>query len=206
MVRKKTPLNQKVQQRLINNTNRQAAYEEITKKKKLSRKSIEELKLLTNPEDTPDNPLTHSRLMEWLANTGWVEGYIRKRISPMDAHLIEDFTQSIWLVILKIRHEYVMEIWYHGKGRFVNFIKRVVDLQLFSRAQTYKENKHWHHVHALLDDDQWRNFEDGINHSTAINAYPEKYNCPSGNRKKMVRIATELQEIITEDENLITKK
>lgn len=204
MARKKTPLKQRVDKRLQNNANRQAAYKDIVEKKRVSKKSVEELKLLTNPEDTAENPITWERLMDWLANTGWVEGYIRKRISPMDAYLIEDFTQSIWVCILRVKKEYIMEVWSHGKGKFVNFMKRVIDLQLFSRAQTYKENKEWHHIHSLLDEDQWSLFENGNNHSTTIHAYPEKYNNPSGNRKKMVRVATELQDIIAEDENLIT--
>lgn len=203
MPRKKTPLNQRVNKRTQTNANRQSAYKEIVEKKSKTKKTIEELKLLINPEDTRDNPITYDRLMDWLANTGWVEGYIRKRISPMDANLIEDFTQSIWECILKIRHEYIMEVWSHGKGQFVNFMKRVIDLQLHCRAQVYKENKQWHHEHIMLDDNQWNLFENGSATSTYIHTYPEKYNCPSGNRKKMVRVATEEQEIITDIENIL---
>lgn len=203
MQRKKTPLNQRVNKRTQINANRQSAYKEIVEKKRKTKKTIEELKLLINPEDTRDNPITYHRLMDWLANTGWVEGYIRKRISPMDANLIEDFTQSIWECILKIKQDYIMEVWSHGKGQFVNFMKRVIDLQLHCRAQVYKENKHWHHEHVMLDDDQWNLFENGSSTSTYIHTYPEKYNCPSGNRKKMVRVATEEQEIYTDLENII---
>lgn len=175
----------------------------VEHRSKAPKKSPEQLKLLINPEDTPSNPLTYKRLMDWLADTGWVEGFIRKTISPMDAHLIEDFTQTIWLQILQVKPERMMEIWYHGKGKFVNYLKGLMGIQLKSYSGAcYKDNKHFHKTHICLSDEQWSAFEDGDIHTTFINSYPAKYNCPSGNRKKMVIVEHEELPISTEYELL----
>lgn len=166
-------------------------YVEKVKTKQTHTKSPDQLKLLTNPEDTPKNPLTFHRLMEWLADTGWVEGYVRKRISPMDANLIEDYTQSVWECILRMKPDYVMNSWKTGKGKFVNLMKCVIDLQLRCAAQVYKENKQWHHIHTTITDEQWELLENGNRDITWTDRFPVKYNCPSGNRKKMVKVEYE---------------
>lgn len=176
----------RIQQRKLNRD----LYVERVEKKQTSTKSPEQLKLLINPEDTPENPLTHARLMEWLADTGWVEGYIRKRIHPLSVHLIDDFTQSIWLVILTRNPDYMMKSWYIGKGCFVNLIKRIIDIQLIGVQEvTFLENKRFHLHHFGLTDYQWELLENGelkINYSSA---YPEYIKPPSGNKKKNCRVA-----------------
>lgn len=176
----------RIQERKLNRD----LYVERVEKKKTSTKSPDQLKLLINPEDTPKNPLTHARLMEWLADTGWVEGYIRKRINPLSVHLIDDFTQSIWLVILTRDPEYIMKSWYTGKGYFVNLIKRIIDIQLIGVQEvTFLENKRYHLHHFGLTDDQWRKLENGelkINYSSA---YPEYIKSPTGNKKKNCKVA-----------------
>ena len=190
--------------RIKENTNRQETYQEVVQKSYKKNKKAENLKLLLNPEDTPENPLTYQRLMEWLADTGWIEGYIRKRISPMDAHLIEDFTQSIWLAILTVKQDYIMNSWYSGKGRFVGLMKCIIDRNLYSTdLETYKLNKHWHHFHTTLTDDNWRKLEEGEIKTTWTDRYPARYNCPSGNRKKMVKVEYEDLPAETESEYLI---
>ena len=200
-------MSKKIPQRIFNNPKKKEVYKEIVKKSPRKNKTPDQLKLLTNPEDTAQNPLTFSRLMEWLASTGWVEGYVRKRISPMDAHLYEDYAQSVWIVILELKPEYVMEVWYHGKGRFVNFMKRVIDCQLCHRfTLTYNTNKHFHHTHLTLSDEQWKAFEEGIPVTEFTDSYPVKYNCPSGNRKKMVTIEYEDLPIITEIDSITDKQ
>lgn len=176
----------RIQERKLNRD----LYVEKVEKKKTSTKSPDQLKLLINPEDTPKNPLTHARLMEWLADTGWVEGYIRKRIHPLSVHLIDDFTQSIWLEILTVKPEYIMDSWYKGKGYFVNLIKRIIDIQLTSLSNvTYLENKRYHLTHFGLTEDQWRHLEDGDLKINFSSAYPEYIKCPSGNRKKNCKVA-----------------
>lgn len=189
MARKKT--NKAVAKRVKQNLNKDKNYKERVKKTSFKH-TAEQLPLLINPEDTPQNPLTYPRLMEWLANTGWVYGYVRKRISPMDAHLYEDYAQHVWLSILTTKPERIMEIWYHGKGAFVNYIKRIIDVNLKSvSSPTFKVNKLFHHTHCTLSDAQWKYFEDGKPTSTWVDTFPVKYNCPSGNRKKMIKLEYE---------------
>lgn len=192
-----TKTDKKTRTRIRNNLNRMTKYEERVTKRKSRTKTPEQLALLLNPEDTADNPLTYNRLMEWLANTGWVYGYIRKRISPMDAHLYEDYAQTIWMEILNVKKERMMEVWYNGKGQFVNYLKIIIDTQLRSAANTYKINKHFHKTHVTLTDDQWRNFEEGIEEATSVITYPVKCESPTGNIKKAVRIETDIEDIRT---------
>lgn len=176
-------------------------------KRVASKKIVESKPLLINPIDTPTNPLTYHRLMDWLARTGWVEGYIRKRISPMDAHLIEDYTQTIWEVILAVKSDTIMEVWYHGKGKFINFMKAVIDIQLRSvSCKTYNENKRFHHIHCTLSDEQWHAFAEGNTTSTWTDTYPVKYMPKSGNRKKMVYLEHEVLEITTDYIDLIDEQ
>lgn len=200
MAKKKSAAAVNTQRRLT----QKEQYKEVISKRPPKKKSPEQLKLLTNPEDTPKNPLTWERLMEWLADTGWVEGFIRKKISPMDAHLIEDYTQSLWLSLLEVKKERMMEIWYHGKGAFVNYIKTILSIQLKSTSSpAYCVNKHFHHTHVCLDDDQWAVFEEGNTLSHYDTVYPVKYNCPSGNRAKMVRMEHDLMDAVADYNDLI---
>lgn len=173
------------------NANKRTAYQERVEKRTY-KYHAEQLPYLVNPEDTPQNPLTHKRLMDWLASTGWIDGYVRKRISPMDANLYEDFAQHCWLEILSVRPERLMEIWYTGKGAFTNYIKKIIDVNLNSKSHdVYNVIKHFYHTHYMLSPEQWERFEEGDSESTFIDVYPERYECPSGNRKKMVRKAFE---------------
>jgi hypothetical protein len=115
-------------------------------------------KLLNNPEDSVKNPLTHTRLMNWLSDTGWVEGLVSKRISPLDRHLIEDYIQEVWVQILEVPPEKLMEIWYKGKGKFVNYIKSIVINQIYSGSSaTYKHIKAPNKDMLYLDDEGWKN-------------------------------------------------
>ena len=200
----RTRANNKVAKSIKRNSIKDAVYKERITKQKFHHHA-EQLPLLINPEDTDENPITWERLMEWLASTGWVYGYVRKRISPMDAILYEDFAQHCWLAILQIKKDRIMEIWKNGKGAFVNYIKRVIDIQLKSTTNpNYQTNKHFHHTHCLLTDEQWKHFEEGETISSWVDSYPVKYNCPSGNRKKMVRIEHEELPIYVDPEYSLT--
>lgn len=163
---------------------------------RIRKKTAEELKLLINPEDTPQNPLTYHRLMEWLADTGWVYGYIRKRISPMGEWLYEDYAQSIWLCILEVKQETIMRVWYTGKGAFVNYIKMIIDTQLKSvTCANYYTNQRFHNTHCLLTDSQWRAFEEGHPDSFYEDAFPVRCESPTGNIKKMITVEHDTQPI-----------
>lgn len=204
MARKKA--NKQVVKSIQKNLNKDLVYQERMKKTK-KKHTAEELPLLINPIDTPSNPLTRDRLMEWLASTGWVYGYVRKRISPMNAHLYEDYAQSVWQSILEVKPETIMRVWYTGKGCFVNYIKRIVDTQLKSvSCLNYYTNQRFHNTHCLLTDEQWRLLEEGNRDSTFIDTFPVKYNCPSGNRKKMIYPEHDEQPIHVDDDFDLTDK
>ena len=97
-------------------------------------------KYLLNPEDTDENPLTKERLMNWLADTGWVEGHIRKQISPLDVKYTEDYIQEVWLQILEVPEEKIMSIWYKGKGKFTNYIKAIIMNNIYSNSSHLYRN------------------------------------------------------------------
>lgn len=163
-------------------------------------------RLLMNPEDTSENPLTWERLMDWLAWTGWFEGYVRKRISPMDAHLWEDYAQSCWVELLQRPHDYILEIFRGGKGRFIAYVKCIIDNQIKSAtSQVFKTNKMHYHTELMLSDEQWKELEEGNDTTSWTDTYPVKYNCPSGNRKKMVYMEHEDLPIHVENKESIVE-
>jgi hypothetical protein len=196
----------RIPKRIINQTKSKTntPYTDVVTKRV---KTPEQQALMLNPEDTPQNPLTFQRLMQWLADTGWVSGYIRKRISPMDAHLYEDFVQTIWVIILSAKQDVVMDVWYRGKGKFVNYMKTIIDINLRGIGSVnYNENKKFHNTHCTLSDEQWNAFEEGNTNSTWTDTYPVKYQCPSGNRKKMVYLEHEDVSISTDYKDLIDEQ
>jgi hypothetical protein len=67
-------------------------------------------------------------------------------------------------------------------------------------------NKHFHHTHIPLSNEQWQSLEEGIPETTYTNNYPVKYNCPSGNRKKMVTIEYEELPISVDNVNDLIDK
>lgn len=157
-------------------------------------------RLLQNPEDTPENPITWERLMDWLAWTGWFEGYIRKRISPMDALQYEDYVQSCWVELLERPHDYIVEIYKGGKGRFINYVKCLIDNQIKSdTSAVYKTNKKFYHDNCLLSDEQWKAIEEGEQTTMHTASYPVRFMCPSGNRKKMCVMEYEDRLILLEE-------
>ena len=118
-------------------------------------------KLLNNPEDTESNPLTWDRLMTWLADTGYIEGLVGKRISPLDRHLIEDYIQEVWLQILEVPQEKMLDIYRRGKGKFVNYLKSIVINNVYSKtSHLYKNIREGTHELIHLDDVGWKMLED----------------------------------------------
>lgn len=179
---------------------------EVNPKTTKKQKTAEQKRWLSNPKDTPENPLTWEKLVEWMAWTGWIEGYVRKRISPMDAHLYEDYAQSCWIEILERPHDYLLEIYRHGKGKFTNYIKCIIDNQIKSgTSQVFKTNKRHYHTELMLSDEQWKALEEGNDNTHWTDTYPVKYNCPSGNRKKMVRMEYEDLPVYVENKESIVQ-
>ena len=115
---------------------------------------------LTNPEDTETNPLTRERLLNWMASTGWIEGHIRKRMSPLDYTQMEDYIQTVWEQICLIPEEKLLEIYRRGKGKFTSYLKALIGHQVYSSSSaTFKENKEYYFNEVYLDDAGWRQLE-----------------------------------------------
>lgn len=118
-------------------------------------------KWFVNLEDTPENPLTRDRILEFIVSSGWIEGHTRKRMSPLDYQQAEDYIQSIYEEICKIPEDKLIEIYRKGKGKFTNYLKALIQHQVYSScSKTYKENKQWCQVEIPLEDSQWINLEE----------------------------------------------
>lgn len=115
-------------------------------------------KLFTNPKE----PVTRDSLIQWLYETGWFEGHLRKRMSPLDYPHAEDYIQSCWEELCKIPESKLLEIWNKGKGRFVNYIKALIGNQIYSgSSKTFKENKSYYFDEVYMDDNDWTSFIEG---------------------------------------------
>ena len=115
-------------------------------------------KWFVNLEDTPNNPLTRDRILEFIVKSGWIEGHTRKRMSPLDYQQAEDYIQSIYEEICKIPEDKLIEIYRKGKGKFTNYLKALIQHQVYSScSKTYRENKLWRQVEIPLEDSQWTN-------------------------------------------------
>lgn len=115
-------------------------------------------KWFVNLEDTPENPLTRDRILEFIVDSGWIEGHTRKRMSPLDYQQAEDYIQSIYEEICKIPEDKLIEIYRKGKGKFTNYLKALIQHQVYSScSKTYRENKLWRQVEIPLEDSQWTN-------------------------------------------------
>lgn len=118
-------------------------------------------KWLRNPTDTKEDPLTHERLMEWLAQTDFIENNVGKRISPLDKELYEDAVQEVWVQVLQVPPEKLMSIWYKGKGKFTNYLKTIIKVNLNSfTLPFYIKFKHPQHNEILLTPQNWKRIED----------------------------------------------
>lgn len=113
-------------------------------------------KLFKNPRE----PITRESLLEWLYKTGWFENHVRKRSSPLDKNQLDDYIQSCWEELCKIPEEKLLEIWYRGKGKFVNYCKALIGHQTYSScSKTFKEVKQ-HTIYEIpMDNEQWESLE-----------------------------------------------
>lgn len=118
-------------------------------------KNKQEYKLLTQPPD----PTSHQSIVEWLAETQWVEGFVRKKISPLDRNLLDDYIQEVWIQILSNKN--LVEVYKRGKGQFVNYIKSIIMNQIYSDCSaTYKSLKQYNHKHIGLEYNDLSNLSD----------------------------------------------
>ena len=128
---------------------------------------------LKNPKDTPDDPLTYERLIEWVASTDFVMHQVRKTISALDFNFYDDYLQECWVEILSIPKEKFMEIWYKGTGRFTNYLKSVILNNVNSKtSRVFRKYKVPQKTELLLDEKAWIRFEDGDEETDASLYYP----------------------------------
>ena len=154
-------------------------------------------KLLNNPEDTESNPLTWDRLMEWLADTGYIEGLVGKRISPLDRAYLEDYIQEVWVQILEVPPEKILDVYRRGKGKFVNYLKSIVMNNIYSNSShLYKNLRAGQHELVHLDDAGWRHLEDDQDVEITLSF-------PTITKEKGIkdRVSFEYEKISTHSEN-----
>jgi len=126
-------------------------------KKPASKRPKRFYKLLSNPPE----PVTRQSLMKWLSDTGWVEGLIGKRISPLDRDYFDDYVQECWVQILSVPPDKILEIWYRGKGKFVNYIKSIVANNIYSTSSPlYNNIRKGRSIERFLTDEQWAALDD----------------------------------------------
>lgn len=126
------------------------------KKSPKPKQQKKEYKLFTNPP----SPVTWEGLIKWLSDTGWVEGRIGKVISPLDRPYYDDYVQEVWVQILEVPHDKLLDIWNRGKGRLVNYIKSIILNNVRSSSSIlYKNIRLSRSVERLLDDEQWERLE-----------------------------------------------
>ena len=111
---------------------------------------------MTTLFETPDNPITKDRIMKWMADTKYIEGFIHKRIHPLDKDYIDDYIQEVWLQILELDEEKIVEIYKSGKGRFTNYIKALIMNNIRSTCSNlYKHIRQPRVNEVYLTDEQW---------------------------------------------------
>ena len=124
-------------------------------------------------EDTEENPITRQRLVDWMSKTGYVEGYIHKKISPMDKMYVEDYIQECWIQILEVPDDKMVEIYRKGKGKFTNYIKTLINNNIRSRvSHLYKNIRADKKNELYLDDAEWSVLLEGEPNTTADVVFP----------------------------------
>lgn len=111
---------------------------------------------MTTLRETSDNPITRDRIMEWMADTRYIEGFVHKKIHSLDKEYVDDYIQEVWVQILSLPSDKIVEIYKSGKGRFTNYIKVLIMNNIRSTTSAlykYIRQPRLHEVY--LTDDQW---------------------------------------------------
>lgn len=115
-------------------------------------------------EDTPDNPLTKKRIMDWMSSTGFIEGFINVKSHALDKPYLEDYIQECWVQILLVPEEKIVDLYRSGKGRFTNYIKMLIMNNIHSNSSIlYKNIRFARTKEVYMDDDQWCDFTEHDN-------------------------------------------
>lgn len=124
--------------------------------KKENTKTLFKKDWLRTLEDSPSNPLTRERLLNWMASTGFVEGFMRVRMHQLDHPYYEDYRQEVWLQICLIPEDKLVFLYRAGKGRFTNYIKMLIMNSIHSDSSIlYKTIRADRRKEVYLDDTQW---------------------------------------------------
>jgi hypothetical protein len=115
-------------------------------------------------EDTEDNPLTKDRIMNWMASTGFIEGFIRIKSHALDKPFLDDYIQEVWVQILQVPEEKILFLYRAGKGRFTNYIKSLIMNNIHSTCSIlYKNIRQSRTREVYLDESQWEYFTENDN-------------------------------------------
>lgn len=150
-----------------------------------------------------DPPYTYEKIIDFLANTGWVEGHIRKTISPLDRNYLDDYIGIIWEEILRVPQEKIVDLYTRGKGLLVNYIKTIIRINLRSlQSKCFQIMKEPQKIQVSLDDEQWSRLED-----TGESTYDEQFPLVTGSgRYKQFSFESDPIEIKVEDEDDILQE
>jgi len=167
------------------------------KKSNKAKKVKKEYKLFTNPPE----PVTWQSLMNWLADTGWVEGHIGRKISPLDRPYFDDYVQEVWLQILSVPHEKMLEIWHRGKGKAIEYIKAIIMNNIYSNSShLYKNIRFANTIEKTLTDEQWKRLDDDGESEFDISFCINDFEL--GNRALHRGIDSERCKVLTEDDRM----
>lgn len=109
-------------------------------------------------------PMTYDYegIIQWLANSLWVDNYIRKCKGPHFKY-IDDFIQEVWLQILSVPHEKIVNAFQIGKPRLISYIKCIINNNIISTSSpTYRHIQAFDDMHQSLSDVQWEMIDSQI--------------------------------------------
>lgn len=110
---------------------------------------------------------TRENVMNWIANTGWIEGLIIKYLGDSFVYL-DDYIQEIYLSIFD-KLDRLIEV-YENKGilSFCGYIKAIVKTSCYAEgAQVYKKIRYFSDKFTVsLEQEQWNDIIDTYNPET----------------------------------------
>lgn len=116
---------------------------------------------LTGLEQEPKS-YDYKGIIQWLVDSSWVENYIRKVKGPFFPYT-DDFIQEVWLQILSVPQEKIVNAFQLSKPRLVAYLKCIINNNITSTSSpTYRHIQAYHTRHLSLSDVQWNNLDANI--------------------------------------------
>lgn len=101
-------------------------------------------------------------IIQWLVDSKWVEHYIIKQKTIFFPYL-EDYIQEVWMQILSVDRQKIVDSFQVGKGRFIAFIKMIINNNIISASSpVYRNICRWDERHIVLSDVQWNLLESEV--------------------------------------------